>query len=47
MLVDEKDYGDEFLYKIQQEKMKEIWDNEEDEFWGVFGYKRKKRVDKK
>ena len=24
---------DEFLHKIQQEKMKEIWDNEEDEAW--------------
>lgn len=24
---------DEFLHKIQQEKMKEIWDNEEDEVW--------------
>jgi hypothetical protein len=25
---------DEFLHKIQQQKMKEIWDNEEDEAWG-------------
>jgi hypothetical protein len=24
---------DEFLHKIQQEKMKELWDNEEDESW--------------
>jgi len=24
---------DEFLHKIQQEKMKEIWDNKEDEAW--------------
>jgi hypothetical protein len=24
---------DEFLHKIQQAKMKEIWDNEEDEAW--------------
>lgn len=24
---------DEFLYKIQQPKMKELWDNEEDEEW--------------
>ncbi|MFH1663343.1 MAG: hypothetical protein ABH986_00780 [archaeon] len=24
---------DEFLHKIQQEKMKELWDNDEDEEW--------------
>ena len=24
---------DEFLHKIQQEKMKEIWNNKEDEYW--------------
>ncbi|ODS42878.1 MAG: hypothetical protein MSIBF_06330 [Candidatus Altiarchaeales archaeon IMC4] len=24
---------DEFLHKIQQNKMKELWDNEEDEVW--------------
>ncbi len=24
---------DEFLHKIQQPKMKEIWDNKEDEAW--------------
>ncbi len=24
---------DEFLYKVQQAKMKELWDNEEDEAW--------------
>ena len=24
---------DEFLHKIQQEKMKELWDNKEDEDW--------------
>jgi adenylate kinase len=24
---------DEFLHKIQQTKMKELWDNEEDEAW--------------
>ena len=24
---------DEFLHKIQQEKMKEIWNNKEDEDW--------------
>ncbi len=24
---------DEFLHKVQQQKMKEFWDNEEDEAW--------------
>ena len=24
---------DEFLHKIQQQKMKELWDNKEDELW--------------
>ena len=24
---------DEFLHKIQQQKMKELWDNKEDEEW--------------
>jgi len=24
---------DEFLHKIQQQKMKELWDNKEDESW--------------
>jgi hypothetical protein len=24
---------DEFLHRVQQEKMKELWDNEEDEAW--------------
>lgn len=24
---------DEFLHKIQQTKMKELWDNKEDEIW--------------
>ncbi len=24
---------DEFLHKIQQPKMREIWDNKQDEFW--------------
>ncbi|MEX0932600.1 MAG: hypothetical protein WDZ77_00665 [Candidatus Pacearchaeota archaeon] len=24
---------DEFLHKIQQQKMKELWDNEEDKIW--------------
>ena len=30
-----KEYNqyDEFLHKIQEEKMKEIWDNKEDEAW--------------
>lgn len=29
----EKNQYSEFLYKIQQEKMKELWDNKEDEIW--------------
>jgi len=29
----EKNQYDEFLHKIQQSKMKELWDNEEDEAW--------------
>jgi rRNA pseudouridine-1189 N-methylase Emg1 (Nep1/Mra1 family) len=28
-----KNQYDEFLHKIQQVKMKELWDNEEDEGW--------------
>ena len=28
-----KNQYDEFLHKIQQEKMKELWDNKEDEVW--------------
>jgi predicted CopG family antitoxin len=28
-----KNQYDEFLHKIQQEKMKELWDNNEDEVW--------------
>ncbi len=28
-----KNQYDEFLHKIQQEKMKELWDNREDEAW--------------
>ena len=28
-----KNQYDEFLHKIQQEKMKELWDNKEDEEW--------------
>lgn len=29
----EKNQYDEFLHKIQQSKMKELWDNKEDEAW--------------
>ena len=29
----ERNQYDEFLHKIQQPKMKELWDNEEDEAW--------------
>ena len=29
----ENNQYDEFLHKIQQEKMKELWDNKEDEDW--------------
>lgn len=29
----EKNQYDEFLHKIQQQKMKELWDNKEDEAW--------------
>ncbi len=28
-----KNQYDEFLFEIQQEKMKELWDNKEDEAW--------------
>ena len=28
-----KNQYDEFLHKIQQKKMKELWDNKEDEVW--------------
>lgn len=28
-----RDQYDEFLHKIQQHKMKELWDNKEDEEW--------------
>jgi len=28
-----KNQYDEFLHKIQQEKMKELWDNKEDGVW--------------
>jgi len=29
----ERNQYDEFLHKIQQEKMRELWDNKEDEVW--------------
>ena len=31
--VQKKNSYDEFLHKIQQPKMKELWDNKEDEAW--------------
>ena len=31
--VKQKNQYDEFLHKIQQPKMKELWDNPEDEEW--------------
>ena len=31
--VKRRNQYDEFLHKIQQQKMKEIWDNKEDEAW--------------
>ena len=31
--VKSKNQYDEFLHKIQQAKMKELWDNAEDEAW--------------
>ncbi|MBI3035875.1 hypothetical protein HYY71_06150 [Candidatus Woesearchaeota archaeon] len=31
--VKKKNSYDEFLHKIQQYKMKELWDNKEDEAW--------------
>jgi len=31
--VKKRNQYDEFLHKIQQQKMKELWDNEEDEAW--------------
>ena len=33
MAVKNKNQYDEFLHKIQQPKMKELWDNKEDEVW--------------
>jgi len=29
----ERDQYDKFLHKIQQPKMRELWDNKEDEIW--------------
>mgnify|MGYP001594874145 FL=1 len=31
--IKEKNQYDEFLHKIQQEKMRELWDNKDDEGW--------------
>ena len=31
--VKKRNQYDEFLHKIQQHKMKELWDNKEDEAW--------------
>lgn len=31
--IKKKNSYDEFLHKIQQPKMKELWDNKEDEAW--------------
>jgi predicted ArsR family transcriptional regulator len=31
--IKERNQYDEFLHKIQQQKMQELWDNEEDEDW--------------
>lgn len=31
--IQERNQYDEFLHKIQQEKMKELWNNKEDEVW--------------
>lgn len=33
MKIKENNQYDEFLHKIQQPKMKELWDNQEDEVW--------------
>ncbi len=30
---EKKNHYDEFLHKIQQQKMKELWDNKEDKIW--------------
>ena len=31
--IKKKNQYDEFLHKIQQEKMRELWDNKDDEGW--------------
>ena len=31
--VKSKNQYDEFLHKVQQQKMRELWDNKEDEEW--------------
>ncbi len=31
--LEKRNQYDEFLHKIQQPKMKELWDNKEDELW--------------
>ncbi len=31
--IKKRNYYDEFLHKIQQAKMRELWDNKEDEAW--------------
>lgn len=31
--IKQKNQYDEFLHKIQQSKMRELWDNKEDEVW--------------
>lgn len=31
--IREKNQYDEFLHKIQQPKMRELWDNKDDEVW--------------
>jgi len=33
IILKKRNQYDEFLHKIQQPKMKELWNNEEDEFW--------------
>ena len=33
LAVKKQNTYDEFLHKIQQSKMKELWDNKEDEVW--------------
>ena len=33
MKMKERNQYDEFLHKVQQEKMKELWDNKKDEEW--------------